>query len=71
MKVIIQNFVLKTKQLKWKIHWSIFAILVIILVLLIFHSEKSTWIKDMIQTITTITGIYLSLIIFLQSKQSE
>ena len=59
------------KDYKWIIHWSIFSIIVIILITISLFSKKTEWIKDMMQTLATTSGIYLTLIIFLQSKEES
>lgn len=59
------------KEYKWVIHWSFFSIIIIVLIIITLFSKKTEWIKDMIQTLATISGIYITLIIFLQSKEES
>ena len=66
--VKIQNWM---KNYKWIIHWFIFSTIAIVLIVISLFSEKTEWIKDMMQTLATISGIYLTLIIFLQSKEES
>lgn len=56
---------------RWTINWIIFGLLVLTIVMLSILTEKSDWIKDLIQTLTTVSGIYLTVIIFLQTKQES
>ena len=56
---------------KWLIHWCAFAFLVIGFVLSAIFFETKTWLPNILQTIGTIIGMYLTLIIFLYSKEGD
>lgn len=61
----------KIKKHKWLIHWTIFCILIILFVFSALFFEHKLWIGNVLQTIGTIAGIYLTLIIFLYSKEGS
>ncbi|MEQ6166153.1 hypothetical protein AAOE16_03070 [Ekhidna sp. MALMAid0563] len=53
---------------KWKFHWCMLIILVGLFGFIAFKFEDQTWISNTLQTLGTIIGVYLTIIIFLQSK---
>lgn len=57
------------KKYKWIINWFAFAILNGVFVYVAFQFEDKPWLPNVLQTLGTISAIYLSLIIFLQSKE--
>jgi hypothetical protein len=62
---------ISTKNYKWTLHWSIFGILISLFVLVALFFENKNWIGNVLQTIGTVTGIYLTIIIFLLSKEDS
>ena len=71
MKKIFKQIHKLTLKHKWKIHWAGFSLILTTLISISLFSEKTEWIKDIIQTLATTSGIYLTLIIFLQSKEES
>ncbi|OFX40801.1 MAG: hypothetical protein A2X08_02570 [Bacteroidetes bacterium GWA2_32_17] len=61
----------KLKKYKWIIHWSAFGILASLFVFTAIFFEDKDWIGNVLQAIGTIAGIYLTIIIFLQSKDES
>lgn len=59
------------KKHKWIIHWCAFSGLAAVFVLFAVFYEDKTWIGNVLQAIGTVTGIYLTLIIFLHSKEGS
>jgi hypothetical protein len=61
----------KIRKHKWKIHWCAFSTLILLFVFTALLFENKTWLPNVLQTIGTIVGIYLTIIIFLQSKEES
>lgn len=59
------------KKNKWFYHWSVFAILVSLFVFTAIFFENKSWVPNLLQTIGTVLGIYLTIIIFLFSKEDS
>jgi len=59
------------KQHKWTIHWSIFVLLIVLFVLTAIFYENRIWVGNVLQTQGTVIGIYLTIIIFLFSKEDS
>ncbi len=57
------------KKHKWLIYWCSFGLLVLLFVLTALFFEHKPWIGNVLQALGTITGIYLTLILFLHSKE--
>lgn len=63
---------LKTiKKYKWNIHWLVLSVLILSFIISAIVFENKTWIGNVLQTIGTITGFYLTIIIFLSSKEGS
>ncbi len=56
------------KKHNFKIQWIAFIILVGLFVFVAIYFEDKKWIANALQTIGTITGVYLTIIVFFQSK---
>jgi hypothetical protein len=56
---------------KWVINWVAFAILIGIFIFIAIQYENRTWLPNVLQALGTISAVYLSLIIFLQSKEGS
>lgn len=56
---------------KWFVFWMIFSLLVIILIFATIYFEDKKWLPNFLQAVGTVTGIYLTLLIFLQSKEES
>ena len=63
--------VIEIRKHKWIIHWSAFGLLVSLFVFTAIYFEGKTWVGNVLQTIGTVAGIYLTIIIFLFSKESS
>lgn len=61
----------KIKKYKWKIHWAAFVLLVLLFIFSAIFFEDKSWIANLLQSIGTIAGIYLTIIIFLHSKEES
>lgn len=59
------------KSNKWNFHWATFSILVGVIIFAFVKFEDKSWLPNFLQAIGTITGIYLTIIIFLQSKEES
>ncbi len=57
------------KKHKFKFQWCAFILLIAMFIFVAVYFENKTWISNALQTIGTITGIYLTIIVFLQSKE--
>ena len=57
------------KKGKWIIHWLTLTLLVSSFIMFSIVFENKTWLGNALQTIGTITGFYLTIIIFLSSKE--
>ncbi len=57
------------KKHKWFIHSSALAVLVVAFILCAALFEHKTWLPNVLQALGTIIGMYLTLIIFLHSKE--
>lgn len=68
---IIKEVSNKMKRKKWIINWLLFALLVVLFVFSAILFKDKLWLGNLLQTIGTVSGIYLTIIIFLQSKQSS
>ena len=56
---------------KWIFHWTTFSVLIWLIAFSVIKLEGKTWLPNFLQAIGTITGIYLTIIIFLQSKEES
>lgn len=56
---------------KWLIHWLSFGLLIFIFVFTAVVFQRENWIGNVLQTVGTIAGIYLTIIIFLNSKEDS
>jgi ABC-type multidrug transport system fused ATPase/permease subunit len=56
------------KKHKWKICWAAFILLVIVFVYVAIFLEDRPWIGNVIQIMSTVLALYITVIIFLQSK---
>jgi len=61
----------KLKKIKWILYWSVFGLIGIVFIILAILFEDKSWIGNVLQTVGTIEGIFLTLIIFLQSKEES
>lgn len=61
----------KFRKHKWKIHWCAFGTLILLFVFTALLFEDKIWLPNVLQTIGTIAGIYLTIIIFLRSKEDS
>lgn len=59
------------KKHKWIIHGCALGLLVALFLLVAIFFEDKFWVGNVLQTIGTIAGIYLTLIIFLHSKEES
>lgn len=59
------------KKHKWIIHWCALGLLVVLFLLVAIFFEDKSWVGNVLQTIGTVAGIYLTLIIFLHSKEES
>lgn len=59
------------KKHKWKIHWCAFGTLIFLFVFTAVFFENKTWVGNVLQAIGTVAGIYLTIIIFLFSKEDS
>src|SRR3989339_800384 len=59
------------KKHKWIIQWSAFVSLVILFVFIAIYFKEKEWLGNLLQAIGTISGIYLTIIIFLQSNEES
>src|SRR5690606_26289752 len=59
------------KKHKWIIHWCTLGLLVVLFLLVAIFFEDKSWVGNVLQTIGTVAGIYLTLIIFLYSKEES
>lgn len=59
------------KQYKRTIHWSVFGILALLFVMVAIFYENRPWVGNVLTAIGTVTGIYLTIIIFLLSKEDS
>lgn len=62
---------IKLKKYKWLTYWSLFAIFIGLFIFVAISFEKKVWVGNLLQTIGTIAGIYLTIIIFLHSKEDS
>ncbi len=69
--MILEKSRIKIKKHKWLIHWITFSILISLFVFVALYFNDKSWIGNILQTVATITGIYLTIIIFLQSKEGS
>ncbi len=63
MKIIVKH--------KWLLHWCAFGSLVCAFVAIAIFFEEKSWLGNVLQLIGTMAGIYLTLIIFLHSKEGS
>lgn len=63
--MILKNF----SKAKWMLHWSLFGFIGILFIILAISYEDKDWIGNVLQTVGTVAGIYLTLIIFFHSKE--
>lgn len=61
----------KIKKHKWKIHSCVCGILLLLFVFTAIFFEDKNWLPNILQTIGTVIGIYLTVIIFLYSKEDS
>lgn len=61
----------KPKMKRYKLHWTIFFVLVALFLFVALAFENKEWIANALQAIGTVIGVYLTLIIFLQSKNES
>jgi hypothetical protein len=59
------------KKHKWLIYWVIFTLIISLFVFMALFFEHKSWIGNVLQTIGTIAGIYLTLVIFIYSKEDS
>ncbi len=59
------------KRNKWRIHWCTFGALVFMFVFTAIFFEDKQWLGNVLQAIGTVSGIYLTIIIFLFSKEDS
>lgn len=59
------------RKYKWKIHSVAFFVLLALFVFCASFFEEKTWLSNILQTIGTVIGIYLTVIIFLYSKEDS
>lgn len=59
------------REHKWLINWTAFAVMVGLFVFVAIYFNDKNWLSNALQTIGTITGIYLTIIVFLQSKEES
>jgi hypothetical protein len=59
------------REHKWLINWTAFAAMVGLFVFVAIYFNNKNWLSNALQTIGTITGIYLTIIVFLQSKEAS
>src|SRR5258705_6385653 len=59
------------KRHKWIIHWTAFAALVGLFAFVAIRFEDSPWVSNVLQTVGTIAGIYLTIIIFFKTKEES
>lgn len=56
---------------KWILHWSALMIIVAVFIFLALFFEDKPWIGNILQTVGTIAGVYLTILIFLISKEGS
>ena len=61
----------KLRKHKWLINWTAFAVMVGLFVFVAIYFNGKLWLSNALQTIGTISGVYLTIIIFLQSKEES
>lgn len=61
----------KILQFKWLIIWTVFALIVALFVFIAIYFNDIPWVSNALQTIGTISAVYLTLIIFLKSKEES
>lgn len=61
----------KLRQYKWLITWTAFAVMVGLFVFIAIYFNDRPWLSNALQTIGTISGVYLTIIVFLQSKEES
>lgn len=59
------------REHKWLINWTAFAVMVGLFVFVAIYFNDKNWLSNALQTIGTIIGIYLTIIVFLQSKEES
>jgi hypothetical protein len=59
------------KKNKWLIHWLALGIIITLFILIAIFLEDKQWTGNVLQTLGTIAGIYLTIIIFLSSKEDS
>jgi len=61
----------KLRQHKWLINWAAFAVMVGLFIFVAIYFNNKPWLSNALQTIGTISGVYLTIIVFLQSKEES
>lgn len=61
----------KLRKHKWNLHWFALSILIILFVFTAAFFENKIWVGNVLQAIGTVAGIYLTIIIFLFSKEDS
>jgi hypothetical protein len=61
----------KIKKHKWTIHWVAFSILITLFVFVAFLFEDKPWLGNVLQSLGTVSGIYLTIIIFFHTKEES
>jgi hypothetical protein len=61
----------KPLKIKWILHWSLLVLLITVFILVAVFFEDKQWVNNVLQSLGTIAGIYLTLIIFLHSKEES
>lgn len=59
------------RKYKWVIHWSFLALIIVSFICSAIFLEHKVWIANLLQALGTLAGIYLTLIIFLLSKEDS
>jgi len=59
------------KSHKWWLHWSFLSVLLLLFVFVAFFFQDQDWVSNVLQTIGTVVGFYLTIIIFLYSKEDS
>lgn len=57
------------RKYKYRIQWIAFVILVGLFIFIALYFEDKKWVSNALQTIGTITGVYLTIIVFFKSKE--
>lgn len=56
---------------KWFLLWGILILLIAVFIFSAISYENEKWIGNLLQTIGTISGVYLTIVIFLHSKEES